>query len=631
MAGKIKFAKKTTTEARQSRPWRVLIVDDDTEIHAVTKLALKGVSYKGRVLEFVDAYSTAEAMGILEGGDAEFSLVLLDVVMESDDAGLNLVSYIREALNNRRVRIILRTGQPGQAPEREVIVGYDINDYKAKTELTQEKLFTTVISALRSYEDIMALETNRRGLERIIEASSSLFRERSLRLFASGVLTQVSALLGCDEDAILTICNRDEQTGSPGRLQVMAAAGRYTDLVGQDISADLDPAVAMVVRTTLERGESQYGPGYTCLYIRTPTDREVAVYVRIGQPLSSLDIRLLGVLCSNISIGLDNLQMYESLATLNRNLEMLVAERTGQLAERTRESESATRRFRGILEQAYDAVISIDSDRTITLFNPAAERTFGFTADEMIGQPLNALLPEDVRGFHEDKIAAFLASSDTARALSRPVRARRRDGSCFPAEISVSRLDLPGQMVLTAVIRDVTEHYALQEKLRELATTDPLTGIFNRRHFMEIAETEFERARRIGAPVAVAMIDADYFKRVNDSYGHATGDTVLRQIAELSRTQLRRADVIARYGGEEFVILLPGAGPEEARQIAERLRSAVATQPMTDGRVTFRCSVSVGIAVAQDPQRTLERTLAAADAALYAAKAGGRNRVELAP
>ncbi|SCA55553.1 hypothetical protein MTBPR1_100194 [Candidatus Terasakiella magnetica] len=141
-------------------PWAMLVVDDEVGVHDVTKLALKRFSYQGRGLEFISAFSAKEAIEILKARD-DIALILLDVVMETDHAGLDCARQIRDDLGNENVRIVLRTGQPGQAPEQDVILAYDINDYRAKTELTAERLFSTVVSALRSYTDITALEEYR--------------------------------------------------------------------------------------------------------------------------------------------------------------------------------------------------------------------------------------------------------------------------------------------------------------------------------------------------------------------------------------------------------------------------------------------------------------------------------------
>ena len=153
--------------------WKVLIADDEQSVHDVTHLTLNKFEFEGHGLQFLSAYSGSEAKALIEQ-HPDTALILLDVVIESDDAGLEVARYIRRDLGNHQIRIVLRTGQPGQAPERHVILNYDINDYKEKTELTTKKLFTTVISALRSYRDLKVIERNREGLERIIDASPNI-------------------------------------------------------------------------------------------------------------------------------------------------------------------------------------------------------------------------------------------------------------------------------------------------------------------------------------------------------------------------------------------------------------------------------------------------------------------------
>lgn len=159
----------------EERPWLILIVDDDLDVHAVTRLALHKVRYKNRPLKFLSAYSRQEAYGMLRDTQ-DIALVLLDVVMETDDAGLSLARQIRGELNNQIVRVVLRTGQPGQAPEQSVVMEYDINDYKSKTELTAQKLFTSVVSSLRAYESLLAAERGR------IELTASLAKIKILKL-----------------------------------------------------------------------------------------------------------------------------------------------------------------------------------------------------------------------------------------------------------------------------------------------------------------------------------------------------------------------------------------------------------------------------------------------------------------
>ena len=156
----------------QYQAFSVLVVDDEDDIHQVTKLVLSGFKFENKALRFHHAYSAQEAKQLLQQ-HPDFSVGLIDVVMETSHAGLELIKFIREDINNHDIRLILRTGQPGEAPEEAVIRDYDINDYKNKTELTAIKMKTLLYSALRAHRDIQIIERHKKGLERIITASSS--------------------------------------------------------------------------------------------------------------------------------------------------------------------------------------------------------------------------------------------------------------------------------------------------------------------------------------------------------------------------------------------------------------------------------------------------------------------------
>ena len=163
--------------------WNVLVVDDDKEIHSVTRLALSDLVLNDKKLHFYHAYSGEEAIQMIEKLGNKLAIILLDVVMETDDAGLNVAKVMRDDMNLMEPRIILRTGQPGYAPEESVIKEYDINDYKTKTELTRSKLVTTIISSLRSYQQILTINQSRQGLEKIIESAANLLEEHSVKGF----------------------------------------------------------------------------------------------------------------------------------------------------------------------------------------------------------------------------------------------------------------------------------------------------------------------------------------------------------------------------------------------------------------------------------------------------------------
>lgn len=177
-------------------PWRILIVDDDVDVHVVTKFALSSANFQGRRLSFLHAYSGKEALAILRD-TPDIAMVLLDVIMETDDAGLRVARQVREELHNDLVRIVLRTGQPGQAFEHGVIVDYDINDYWCKADLTTRKLFTTVISSLRAYGALAAAKATRDGL------NEELARARNVQ----AALNPLALILTLDGNGVVTDAN----------------------------------------------------------------------------------------------------------------------------------------------------------------------------------------------------------------------------------------------------------------------------------------------------------------------------------------------------------------------------------------------------------------------------------------
>jgi response regulator RpfG family c-di-GMP phosphodiesterase len=293
-----------------ARPWRVLIVDDEADVHAVTRLVLSGVVFKNRSVELLSAYSGNEGFEVL-AKVPDIALVLLDVVMETDDAGLQLVRRIRDELNNHLVRIVLRTGQPGQAPEERVIVDYDINDYKAKTELTKQKIFTTVISSLRAYEGLVTIERSRIGLSNILNSTSNLYELRSLQEFASGVLNQVNALLDLGAQGAMCVLHDPRQYGEQGPA-VLAATGQYSDLVEQKFLPADHPYFDLVSQVLKEK-KNLHLFAVSALFIHADLGGNMVIILKPNCPLAELQCSLLSVFCDRIGAAFENLQMFGQL------------------------------------------------------------------------------------------------------------------------------------------------------------------------------------------------------------------------------------------------------------------------------------------------------------------------------
>jgi|AGTN01.3.fsa_nt_gi diguanylate cyclase (GGDEF) domain len=313
--------------ARSGNPWRLLVVDDDPAVHDITRLIVANVQFRNRGVEMLSAFSAAEAAEVMRR-TGDIAVVLLDVVMETDDAGLKLVRTIREEIGNTSARIILRTGQPGQAPEERVIVDYDINDYKAKSELTAQKLFSALITALRSYQDITSLEANRRGLTAIIESADTLFQMPSMRQFAAGALEQLSTFVGVNADGILCaeMGHFPESQPRDCNIHILACNGTFENCGGCTLgSGCLHEAAAEIVRQAFAKQHSVISDEYAALYIAGGVQTRASVaLIHSGDFARNIDQQLLKIFMNKISIGFQNV-------TLHEHLEHLVIQRTTAL------------------------------------------------------------------------------------------------------------------------------------------------------------------------------------------------------------------------------------------------------------------------------------------------------------
>ncbi|WP_312516374.1 EAL domain-containing protein [Massilia sp.] len=290
--------------------WRILVVDDDADVHSTTTFALANVEMQGRPLAFLHAYSAREAYEIL-AREPEIAVVLLDVVMERADAGLQLVRRIRDDLKLHDLRIILRTGQPGYAPEMDAIRGYDINDYRTKSELTRTKLYTTVAAAIRSYEQIRALDVNRLGMEHIVAACAELMALHGARDVALGILAQTGKLLGQPPEGVL--CCRDEQLGGLGRLRAVAAAGACRHLDGRDLGGQRGEQFALAAERALRMRGLRIDDGLLSMVFAGKSGREFVACIPLERELGEVEERLLKVFCGMVAVCLDNVELVTRL------------------------------------------------------------------------------------------------------------------------------------------------------------------------------------------------------------------------------------------------------------------------------------------------------------------------------
>ncbi|PKU26543.1 EAL domain-containing protein [Telmatospirillum siberiense] len=292
--------------------WLILVVDDDEEVHQATDYALKDVRIMGRPLRLLHAGSAAAARDILDH-ETNFAAILLDVVMETSDAGLHLTEHIRNVRGLTEPRIILRTGQPGYAPELQVFEHYDINDYRTKSELTQTRLVTSLMAAIRSYHQIRTIAENRRGLELIIHAAADLMELRAINTFAEGVLTQIAALLDVPVDGL--VCVQRGMRVAPAdneELYIVGAAGRFSKYLSLPLSQMVDSPIPDLIAAAMAARRHQFGERFTVLYLRSD-QIEGAIYIHTTRNLSPNDRSLIEVFTTNISACYGNVHLVEEL------------------------------------------------------------------------------------------------------------------------------------------------------------------------------------------------------------------------------------------------------------------------------------------------------------------------------
>ena len=282
-----------------------------------------------------------------------------------------------------------------------------------------------------------------------------------------------------------------------------------------------------------------------------------------------------------------------------------------------------------IMESAGDAIIMIDDNGKVTFWNPAAERILGYSREEIIGKDLHMFMIQDMRLYeaYKEAFKKFrLTGKGSVVGKTVEMKTRHKNGHEIDVELSLSAVRIKDSWHAIGIIRDISERKRFEELLYRQSITDPLTNIYNRRFFMQMLEQEIERVKRNKKPFSLIMFDLDHFKNVNDRFGHAAGDTVLRSVANTVKKRIRKTDYFARWGGEEFIILLPETSLNNAAELAEELRKKISETALDGiGKVT----ASFGVTEYRNTD-TMDTVLLRVDGALYEAKGSGRNCVKIA-
>ena len=440
-------------------PWKVLLVDDEPDIHDITKLTLSRFRLDGRALTFLHAYNGEQARAILSA-EKDIALVFLDVVMESEDSGLEVARWMRQDLGNQFTRIVLRTGQPGQAPEERVIVDYDINDYKEKTELDRTKLFTTTFAALRAYRDIMQVEdarraqlTYREGLERVIAASAHIFRQRNLKDFASGLLQQVVALLRLEQSMLVRLRAASVIRGEED-YEILAQIGETGEnLIGPELLAQLNEAHEN--RISRLHGDTYVG------YFPNNSGKASLLVLKGVEEISDIDGKLLEVFCSGVAIAFDNILLTQEITDTQAELIL----RLGDVVEsRSNEAGNHVRRMAQVCRLLAEKG-GLPEDETAVLMHAAPMHDIGkiATPDAVLLKP-GKLTPDEwvVMRQHPEVGLSILDGSQRpilkAAAVIAHQHHEKYDGSGYPRGLKGQDIHEYARIVAVADVFDALSH-----------------------------------------------------------------------------------------------------------------------------------------------------------------------------
>lgn len=286
-------------------------------------------------------------------------------------------------------------------------------------------------------------------------------------------------------------------------------------------------------------------------------------------------------------------------------------------------------RIQGIVENVVNGIVTIDEQGIIESFNPASEKLFGYSANEVIGENVNMLMTEPDKSRHDGYLQHYLQTGD-ARIIGigpREVTALHKDGKPFPVELSISEMHIGAERLFIGVVIDITERRQADEKLSYQASHDALTSLINRIEFEHRVEQLLFNIQQDQGEHALLFMDLDQFKVINDTCGHIAGDELLRQISRLLGTVVRRHDTLARLGGDEFGVLLEHCSLDQAQRLASALLEAVQDFQFSWEGQSFRVGASIGLVAINQTSTSLTELLKQADAACYMAKDLGRNRI----
>lgn len=445
--------------------WNVLIVDDEEDVHSATKIALNQFEFEGRKLNFTSAYSGRQAFELLQHNN-EYALAFIDVVMETEHAGLKLVKAIRKEILNTKCRIILRTGQPGFAPEDEVIREYDINDYRNKADLTAAKIKSSCYTALRSYRDLLNLERSQYGLEETIVATSKFQEARSREEFSAHLLSHISTIVQQEDDQIYCCAlvkevdpRKTEHCDNDAQFRVLAVSG--SPVSDEVCFHDLPDSAKNAFEFAIEKQKSIRTDDYFIGYFKTSSGTINLIYVSSPVILTPIEHNVLEYFSNSVAVSYENMHLRLTVQESQKEIAYLLGE---AVEKRSKETGSHVRRvayysyllgrkagMSEIVASHLKSASPLHDVGKIAIPDHILNKPGKLTPDEWEIMQSHAKQGEDILSTSNNeiiKMAAVVAGQHH----------ERWDGSGYPRGLKGEEIHLAGRITALADVFDALSH-----------------------------------------------------------------------------------------------------------------------------------------------------------------------------
>lgn len=440
----------------ERQKWKIIVIDDDEGVLATTRLVLRGFSFENRPVELIFGQSGAEAR-VLVRDHPDAAILLLDVVMETGDAGLDVVRFVRDELKNTFIRIILRTGQPGYAPEEQVFVDYDINDYKEKATLSRRNIITSIIASLRSYRDLRALENTRRGLKKIIDSTADLYKPNSLKILASGILTQLASLIGYEHHGVQTQASCVAFANKKGTMRVYAGSGRFEECIGIAIENIVSQEVIDLINQSKATRKSLFFDSSYLGYFQSANGVESYVFLEGKQPFGKVEKDLIDIFSVNISFAFDKLFLNREILNTQRDVTFTLGE---VIEVRSKEAGNHVRRV-ALYSRLLAAKSGLDQEQTELLYMASPLHDLGKIGipDTILNKP-GKLDPDERKTIEKHPLIGYEILKSSGReileagAIVSLQHHEKWDGSGYPGGVKGEEIHIFARITALADVFD---------------------------------------------------------------------------------------------------------------------------------------------------------------------------------